>query len=269
MVCSFEKIALYSPVIASSVPFAMRRTKRGLDTIDDNPCFGTANIIIAGGQTLKAARAAKDLTSIQTQSAAEMIKNANAVAKESNIISKSLKSIGKVFDFTSKHINHVICCASVIKVLGSDDKGDAAIREGFGLLGMLGIMEPIGKKLLDMPQNIVDSKGIVKTVPRKVAHDKNYVLEKHVKTFVDKQTKALEDYCQTKKMFNKVSLKSVPGIAKGLSFVFLFSVPGYKLGRKFAEVIVGKEECKDSENKCNYVQMNNTAEQAPISTQAA
>ena len=267
MASAFEKVALYSPVIASSVPFAMRRTKRGLDAMDDNPYFGTANIIIAGGQTLKAVRAAKDLTSAQTPSASEMIKNANIVTKESNIISKSLKSVGKVFDFTSKHINPLICCASGIKVLGADDKGDAAIREGLGLLGMLGIMEPIGKKLLDMPQNIVDSKVIVKTVPQKVSHDKNYVLERHVKTFVDKQTKAIEDYCQTKKIFNKVSLKSVPGVAKGLCFVFLFSVPGYKLGRKSAELIVGKEGCKN--NQYQYAQMNNTAKQAPMSVQAA
>jgi hypothetical protein len=263
MASAFEKVALYSPVIASSVPFAMRRTKRGIDAMDDNPYFGTANIIIAGGQTLKAVRAAKDMTFTQTQSAAETIKAANATAKGFHTTSKFLNIMGKVFDFTSKHINPLICCASGIKVLGSDDKVDAAIREGCGLLGMLGIMEPIGKKLLDMPKNIVDTNGVVKTVPMEIAHDNNHVLEKHIKTFVNKQTKALEDYCQTKKLFNKISLKPLPGVAKGLAFVFLFSVPGYKLGQKGAELILGKEKCKNSDqNQCQYVQMSNTPEQS-------
>ena len=260
MASAFEKVALYSPVIASSVPFAMRRTKRGLDAMDDNPFFGTANIIIAGGQTLKAVRAAKDLTFAQTQSAAESIKAANAAVKGFHTTSKFLNFMGRVFDFTSKHINPVICCASAIKVLGADDKEDALLREGLSLGGMFG-METLGKSVLVMPKNVVEN-GVVKTVSREAWYKKS--------PFVEKQVKAVEDYCQTKKLFNKISLKSLPGCARGLAFVFLFSVLGYKLGGKVADLILGKEKNKDAKQaQCQYVQMNNTAEQAPISVQAA
>ena len=258
MVCSFEKVALYSPVIASSVPFAMRRTKRGIDAMDDNPYFGTANIMIAGGQTLKGIRAAKDLTLPQT-SAAESIRAANITAKSATATNTLFKTVGKMFDYTSKHINPLICCASGIKVLGADDKEDAVLREECGLLGMFG-MEAGGKAILGMPKNVIDKEGNVKTVPREGLYHKN--------PFVEKQVKALEDYCKTKKLCNKISLKSLPGVAKGLSFVFLFSVPGYKLGQKGAELILGKENTIDSA-ACNSGQINNSDSQVLTSVQAA
>ena len=260
MVCSFEKVALYSPVITSCVPFALRRTQRGIDAMDDNPFFGIANIIIAGGQTLKAARAAKDLTFAQTQSAAETIKAVNTAAKGLHTSSKFLKFLGKVFDFTSKHINPLICCASAIKVLGADDTEDALLREGLALGGMFG-MEAIGKPILAMPKYVVEN-GVVKTVPREAWYRKS--------PFVEKQVKAVEDYCQTKKLFDKIPLKSVPGTVRGLAFVFLFSVLGYKLGGKVADLILGKEESKNSgSGQCMYVQMDNSGIQAPVSVQAA
>ena len=268
MAGAIEKLTLYTPVMASSGVFAIRRAGRGIDAMDDNPFFGVANIIIAGGQTLKGVRAAKDLAFGQTQSAAESIKAAAGTAKELNASNKFLKYTGKVFDYTSKHINPLICCASTIKVLGADDKEDAALREGLSLLGMFG-SEAVGKSLLNMPKNVVNADGTVKTVPREVAKDNNRIIEKHVKTFVDKQTKALEDYCKTKKVLEKVPMKSLKGAAKGLSFVFLFSVPGYKIGGKIADGILGKEGSKNSEQRCQYVQINDTPEQASVSAQAA
>jgi len=231
MASSIKALTLFTPVIASSTVFAARRAGKGIDYMDDNPFFGTANLIIAGGQTLKGIRAAKDLSITTTPSAAESIKEINSKAKNLSESSKCLKGIGKVFDFTSRHINPLICLASFIKVLGSDDKADTGVREILGLSTMFA-SENIAKSILGMPYTKINSAGQPITVPREALYHKN--------PFAEKQIKAFEDYCSTKKLFNKISLKSAPGAIKGTLFV-LASIFGYKLGGVIANLLIGKE----------------------------
>ena len=62
--------------------------------------------------------------------------------------------------------------------------------------------------------------------------------------FLKSQSKAIKDFCETKKIMNK-SLKSLPGIMKGTAFVCA-SIAGYKLGSIIADSLINS--CK-SNNK--------------------
>ena len=184
------------------------------------------NLDIAAGQTLKGTKAATsmaiaaDPTLIQTtQSAADSIKNLSEG-------SKFFKGASKVVKFTADHINPIICLTSGIKVLGSDDKMDAAARECISLPLMFAA-EGVAKRAIGMPYS---KNG--QTVLRKA--------------FFEKQLKALDDYCATKQLFNKISLKYAPGIARGLFFVCA-SIGGYKLGTYISDKLLGKQEAKKEE----------------------
>ena len=85
--------------------------------------------------------------------------------------------------------------------------------------------------------------GKMVSCPREALYHKNL--------FAEKQVNALKDYCATKKLFNKIPLKSAPSIIKGLFFVGA-SISGYALGTKGMELLIGKEK----DNSTNTVQLN-------------
>lgn len=235
-----QALALFTPVIASSTVFAARRADKGIDAMDENPFYGVANLIIAGGQTLKGIRAARDLSLTSSTSAAESIKEISNTAKNISNTSRFAKCVGTVFDFVSRNVNPLICVASLIKVLGSDDKADTAVRETCGL-GMMFACEGVAKSFIGMPYYVKDEiTGKSRQVPREGLYKRSPYLEKQVKAF--------EDYCATKKLFKKISLKSAPGAIKGTLFV-LASIFGYKFGSKIAELLIGKEKSKSAVNQ--------------------
>lgn len=230
---AIEKATLFLPIAASSLIFAMRRANKGLNSMQDDPIFGAANVGIAGGQTLKGVRAAKDLTlESGNMSAAESIKEMDSTVKVAAKSNKFLKGAGIVFDFISRNVNPLITVAEAIKVINSDDKADAAVRSSLALACMFA-GEGFAKRYMGMSYAKLKSDGTRETVKREALYHKN--------PFVEKQVDAMKDYCETKKLFNKISLKGVPGATKGLLFVGA-SIASYAIGKKLASCLIGEEK---------------------------
>ena len=229
-------LALFAPVVASNAVFSARRATRGVDNIEENPLFAIANFDIAAGQILKGGRAAKALaiaadpaSNIATNGAAETIK---ATATSSN---KFLKGVGKVVNFTADHINPIIIGAGALKVLGSDDKLDAAAREATALTCMF-TAEAATKSFVGMP---VLEKVNGKTVANHVDGAYKNLLNR-------KQIEALSEFFLVKKAVSECTLpqkflKATPGIAKGLLFVGA-SIAGYEIGNKIATAVLGEKK---------------------------
>lgn len=247
MTAGIQLIALSAPLVASNAVFSMRRASRGIDAMTDNPFYGAMNMDIAAGQTLKGARAAKAIA-VATESGAEEVFSgaANAIKDASNG-HKFLAKAGKVIDFTADHINPIICATSAVKVLGSDDKTEAATRETIALTSMF-TAENAAKKLIGMPKTVREGYNLQeksfmgikynkKVGGRKVTKKVDGLYKNNV--FLDNQVSAFKDYCATKKLFNKISLKALPGLTKGLLFVGA-SIAGYKAGDILANTILGE-----------------------------
>lgn len=225
-------IAMCTPIVASNAIFSARRAARGVDAIDDNPFYAIANFDIAAAQVLKLGRAVKAIDYMcnnpATTGAAETIKSA---ASQTSKVSKATSTFGKILNFTSNNINPIICVASGIKVLGSEDKVDTAARESLALTTMFGA-EALTKRAIGLPY-IED--GVVKNRP----------------AYFESQLKAMEQYCQTKKFFNKKLLKHAPGVLKGSAFA-LASIVGFKIGAKIADAILGEKDTKTNELKTEF-----------------
>ncbi len=231
MTSGLSSIALFAPAAASSAVFSFRRASRGADAIDEKPIYGMMNIDLAAGQALKAANATADMVKVsdplagkELSSAANAIKN---IAKES----KFLNGVGKVVKFTADNVNPIICVVSGVNVLSSDDKVDALARESLALTTMFAA-EGAAKRILGMPQ-IKKIEGKRVTIPREGLYRKNL--------FITKQAESLKEFCETKKLCSKVSLKALPGIAKGLAFV-LASCLGYQAGVSIGNAIIGEKQ---------------------------
>lgn len=261
MSACIEKLALFLPVATYSGIFAARRVGRGIDAMDDHhPLYGAANIIIAGGQTLKGIKAVQDMTNATYMtSASESINAISNAAKRLSESSKCFKLFSKLLHFASDNVNPLICGASAIKVIGSDDKVDTACREILGLSTMFGF-EYAAKRILGMPYKALNLNGSSEMIAREALY--------HKSPFIEKQVKAFEDYCKTTKLFKKISLAPIPGALKGIFFV-LASITGYKIGGKIASLLLGKEEFKPQKSKCKRVVMNNQAQQEVAVSKAA
>ena len=235
MTGAISHIALYAPIAASSGIFAFRRAERGIDNIDENPLFGTANLFIAGGQIFKGIESAQQIIAKKAPVTGRSSKAIEAIGKNienATSSSKTLIRFSKIFKTASNFINPMICVASLIKVLGSDDKADAAVREALGL-GMMFSCEAGAKALLGMPKTEIKN-GIKTTLPR----------ESLIKNlFNEGQTKAMKDFAASSKFISKISKSPISSTAKGVLFV-LASIGGYKLGSKLADWALGKSESK-------------------------
>lgn len=232
MTGAIEKLTLYTPIMASSGIFAARRFNKGIDAMDDNPLFGAANVLIAGGQTLKGLQAAGGLNN--NVFALDKIKAANNSAKGLSLTSKIVKSTGKVLETVSRNVNAFIIGASAIKVLSSDDKEDTFKRELVRDVTMLGIFEGAAKNLFGIPKLVKNAEGKFVSEARPALYKKIPYLNDLGEKFVR--------YCK------KTEMKSVPGVVKGLALV-LFSITGYKVGDKLAEKMFGKEKCVTTNNE--------------------
>lgn len=231
MSAGIQAIALSAPIFVSNAIFAPRRLNKGTAAMDTDPIYGFMNYNIAVAQTSKGIRAIKDLSEPVETSAKDAIKAANAV-QETAKAGKFAKTAIKVIDFTADHINPIICVTSGVKVLNSDDKADTLLREGISLGTMFGA-EKAAKEVLGMPYYKKNkATGKRERVPREALYHKN--------PFAEKQAQAFKDLCETKKLFNKVSLKPLPGVAKGLLFVGA-SIGGFTVGDKLGDLILGEQ----------------------------
>lgn len=252
---AIEKATLFLPIFASSAVFALRRADKGLNAMQEDPVYGASNIFIAGGQTLKGVRAAKDLTVETGMSAAESIKEMDSTVKVAANSNKFLKGAGIVFDFISKHVNPLITVAEAIKVLNSDDKADAAIRSTMALACMFA-GEGFAKRYMGMSYHTKENNSRI---------TKTYDALYHNNPFVEKQVNAMKDYCETKKLFNKISLKGVPGAVKGLLFVGA-SIASYAIGKKLASCMIGEEKKPQNKAQKPVMQHDFNAAYAPMTS---
>ncbi|MBE7703952.1 MAG: hypothetical protein E7Z89_07880 [Cyanobacteria bacterium SIG28] len=225
MSSAIPTIALFAPVMASSFVFSGRRLKRGADAMNNDPIYGLMNVDIAAGQTLKGAKAAQALAMVSKDTELRNgAKGAGEAIKNLSNTNKIMNGIGKVVNFTANNVNPIICGVSAYNVLAnSENKPKDGFIEFTALTTMFGF-ERLGKEYLGMPYTEkVNGNTVQKT--REGLYKKNL--------FISEQVDALNDFCNTKKLFGKLSLKSVPAVGKGLLFVGA-SIAGYKLGKAIA-----------------------------------
>lgn len=210
--------------------FAFRRGDKSEKAITDgNILYGIANADIAAAQTYKSTLAA--LSVLPTASACMSIKALNQSANKF----APYRELKKVIKFTAKNINPLICAASGIKVAVSDDKVDTAAREALSLSSMFAA-EAAARKLLGMPD---DNKAVNK--------ESYNMSRKYSNITVEKNIKRLRSFCETKKLFGKISLKGAPGMIKGVMFVGA-SIGGYALGAKVADSLLGSNNQVEGNN---------------------
>ena len=220
---SVSSIALFAPVVASNAIFSARRASRGVDAMEENPVLGTMNMAIAGAQVLKGVNAVYEIAKVSDAELSGAMKSAADLIKKASDSSKVLKFAGKSIKFIADNINPIICVAGGVKVLGSENKLETGVTEA-SALGTMFLFENLYKEAMGMPKNGKAVKGAYRNNP-----------------FLAKQADALKDLCETKKLFNSVSLKALPGALKGLGFVFA-SIAGYKLGTAIANRCIGKDD---------------------------
>ena len=225
MPSAIETVALFSPIIASNAIFSARRASRGVDSMEDNPLFGMANLDIAAGQILKGSRAAKSIAIATDPALGETSQSASEAIKNMSKTNKLLKGAGKVLNFTAENINPIIVAAGGLKVLGADDKIDEAGRESTKL-GCMFAAEALAKKCIGMPYT-TKSNGKVQV------HDREALYKK---LFSSEQQEAIAEFVKTKK-----NVKYLAGGMKGLAFAGA-SIAGYQLGEIISDAILGKKE---------------------------
>lgn len=231
MPAGIQAIGLFAPIVASNAVFSARRASKGVDSMSENPIYGAMNMNIAAAQVIKGFKAATEVAAVSNKDVHQVAIGASDAIKTLSKENKFVNGLSTVINTTANHINPIICATSAAKVLfGADDKLDAALRESIALGTMFG-SEAIAKRVLGMPYTKkINGKPV--TIPREALYKKN--------PFLEKQTTAIRDFCETKKLFNKISLKMVPGVTKGLAFVGA-SIAGYKLGNYTSDSILGEQ----------------------------
>ncbi len=219
-------ITSFMPSIVSNSIFSSRRANSGADALShSNPFVAAMNMDIAGGQVLNAVKGVSAIAKESNNTFATGFTSAEESIKALTKGDKVLNGFGKVLNFTSNYINHLIALTGAVKVITADDKKEAAVRESLGL-GTMFAAEATAKRIIGMPV-IKKIDGKRTAVEREGLYKKN--------PFAAKQVEALKDYCNTKTLFNK-SLKFLPGMLKGTGFVCA-SIAGYKLGTSLAGLI--------------------------------
>jgi len=252
------------PLVFSNGTFCTRRTQSGADALSSgNPFVGIMNMDIAAGQISKAAECISDIAKESKSTLATGITSAEESIKALSKGDKVLSGVGKIMNFTADHINPLICATGAVKVLTSDDKEDAAIREGLGL-GMMFTSEGLAKKTLGMPKTTkydaktmkIKNDGIYQlkngkekllaatgkyniTDGKRLVISRDGIFSKR-NPFLEKQSNAINDIRNTSAFVNKLT-KLIPGVAKGFGFVCA-SIGGYKLGTAIANEIINVKD---------------------------
>ena len=242
--------------------FSGRRASQSYNADSLPVSIGNANI--ASGQIKNAvdgiaeiSKESKSILAANFRGAQEAI---SGLAKESAI----LDGAGKVIGFTADHINPVITVVGGLKVLNAKDKKDALIEEGLGIATMFAF-EGIAKNELEMDKKVKDPiTGEIQRIKRNAYYKKNPFLKAQSENI----EKAITDYVTTKKLFNKISLKPLPGITKGLMFVGA-SIAGYQTGKELANTINKKRKENSAINSENKEQTAAKNENTTVYTNAA
>lgn len=247
---SVKAVTLFAPVVATNAVFAPRRLSRSVDAMEeDHHLYGLMNLDIAAGQTLKGIKAGAYLLAMDNPAAKDSILKFSNNIKALENKSKLFKSLNSVLDFTSRNINPIIYTTSGVKVLTSDKK-DEALTEEISGIGIMRCSEELASDIMGMPSfkynkatktmESINKEGLYKNNP-----------------FLNKQVEAFKDFCDTKKIFNNISLKSLPSIVKGCLFVGA-SIGGYALGSNFGKILNGKPLNNKTKKSNTDIALSNT-----------
>lgn len=233
---AISAIAISAPIIASNIIFSARRASRGIESMEENPLYGAANINIAGAQVLKGARAIKSISAATGPEFQMIQEGSSALIKKHSpklidYVAKNPVSnkVGKVLNYTAKHVNPVIVGTSALNIASSEDKVDTWARESTSLLTMFGA-EAGAKKLLNLDNN----KNNLNPQDNKIS----ITSKKFAKKVLNKK-----QYDTVKNFMNnhKQATKFTSATGKGLLFAG-GSIVGYKIGNKIADTILGEKE---------------------------
>ena len=211
------------PLVASNAVFSTRRASRGVDSMEETPVYGSMNMAIAGGQVFKGVKAAQTVSPV-AQATTTATNVLNSVAETSKVV----KPLATVLGVISNNINPLICVASGVKVLGSEDKIDTAARESINLITMFAA-EGAAKAIMGMPKLECEN-GSWKQSIKDGLYTKSPALKNLVEDFVN--------YCEKTKVGNH-TLSFLPPMLKGLAFAGA-SIAGYKLGQSISNCILGE-----------------------------
>ena len=246
--------------IAKNAVFSSRRTDRAVNA--DNVAVSLGNANVAAGQIKNAMEAADLLAKGSKSGIFAACKGAKDAIVSMSEGSKVLQGAGKVVEFTADHINPVITVVGGVKVLTADNKEDALTQEALALGGMF-FAEGITKEALMMEKKVKDPvTGKKVYVKRTKLYDSNPMLKAQAENI----EKAINDYCSTKKLFGKISMKHAPNIGKALLFVGA-SIGGYAAGQALGEKI--NENRKNKKAKKIALNSNKVQEAKVVSSRAA
>ena len=238
--------------ITKNLIFSTRRTDKAVNN-SENIVVSFGNADVASGQIRNALDAASLLAKDSKIGIASGFKGAHAALKTMSDGSAVIKGVGKVIEFTAEHINPVITVVGGAKVITAKDKEEAFIDEAPALLGMFAF-EGVTKNVLEMEKRVKDPVTGKKISVKRTSVLKSNPMLKAQSEYIER---AIEDYCSTKKLFNKISLKPLPNIAKGLIFVGM-SIGGYEAGKSIGKNINNKR--KAHKNKTLTFKPNNVQE---------
>ena len=230
--------------VTKNVIFSTRRADKAVNA--DNIAVSVGNADVASGQVKNAMSGVETLLEESKSTYATGFKGAKEAISSLSKQNAFLEGTGKVIGFTADHINPIITAVGGIKVLTADDKKDALAHETLAL-GTMFACEAAAKNILEMEKKVKDPITGLKTSVKRTAF---YKSNPFLKAQSEKIEKTINDYCSTKKLFDKISLKPLPSVAKGLLFVGA-SIGGYVLGEKIHETI-----------KDNFFKQNSNTEHA-------
>ena len=250
-------ISAILPSIVSGVTFSTRRGNRGANS--NNMVEGTANCIIAGGQSFKAFECSAELAkNFESSGLGNKIITATEAISEYSKGDKVLKGLGNGLKFVGEYVNHFITLTEGLRVLCADDKEGAAVESAFAL-GTMFTFEKCAKKVLGISK-FTRVNGVITPIPQKALYEEVKVVKECVEKFVN--------WCSKTNVLGH-SLEHLPSVLRGLGFVCA-SIAGYRtgayIGRKIVSFFRGEKEDNTQTTTAKTVEFKPTYNQQPQET---
>jgi len=218
----------YANLIKGTVFTCTNTDKAFNSTAGDN----VVRALIACGQVTNAANSVFDIVGMYDNAIGNGIKEAGSALRMAKTNSTFLNTVGNVSNFAANNINPILCVASGVRVLNAKDKGSALIEE-VGAMSAMFAGEAFAKRFLGLAVN-----------PKTGVAFAGY---QNIKCLA-KLGQKFNTFCNTTKLFGKISLAPVPSIVKGVLFCAV-SILAFSAGKKIASKIADKTTRKNYEEK--------------------
>lgn len=262
-----SSVVAFLPKVTSNAIFSTRRCNASMEQINDNNniMMGVSNGIIAGGQVRNVVAGLSGVAHASENTVANSFVSAENAIKDIAKGNKIFAGADDVLKFASNHINKLICASGVVSILTAEDKEDETkkqlivlptmflgeyvckeltgqpVNKSLSDLNLIIENENLYQKLSDGSKKLIAKKGGFDIINSNIVSIKKDGLYKKIPfmgAFLEKQVETINDFCATKKFFNR-SLKFVPTVGKGLLFAGA-SIGSYRVGEKLKEIIFPK-----------------------------